>query len=670
MKNARHHRLALAVAAALPSWAMAQLPAAEFTLDEIVVTASRMSQPLTVVTDPTRPQQPVPANDGASYLKNIPGFSMTRKGGTDGDPMLRGLAGSRLPVLLDGMDFHGGCGQRMDPPTAYVFPETYDKVTVIKGPQTVAYGNGNSAGVVLFDHDRNNDLPGKSATASLMGGSFGRLDAVAGGKWIADQSHLEATLTHAESDDYEDGAGTKVHSAYQRQSANLLLGWKLDKDTRVDLDVIHSEAEAAYADRTMDGVKFDRDSYGLTLEKKNLSPLVGTLSARVYHSYIDHVMDNYSLRTKTVTNYMISNPDRETDGARVSTDLNLSAQTRFKVGADWRDDAHSIRYLNGTNMGATSLTNWYENYARQKDYASTTTGVFGEWTYTLADDRRVIAGLRHDNWDAERFTTTATTSTSLATASRNLKSGFARYEQGLSGQPATAYIGLGHNERPMDYWEAVNDNGLSASSNLNPEKTTQLDAGLLWRGERLKGSVSVFYAKVNDYILALTTTSNRNIDATRYGSEADLAYKLDEQLTVRGSVAYVHADNDTMGVPLAQTPPLEAKLGVDYKMGAWSVGGVVRGVAKQDRIDPGHGTIVGVDRATATPGFATLALNGSYKPNKQSLISFGIDNVLDKNYYEHISGTDAGVSGYLTDTTTAINEPGRFIWVKASVNID
>lgn len=93
-----------------------------------------MSGPLVVVNDPKASQIPVPASDGASFLQNIAGFNVIRKSATDGDPVLRGLAGSRLNALLDGAEFNGGCGMRMDPPTAYVFPEAYDKVTVIKGP--------------------------------------------------------------------------------------------------------------------------------------------------------------------------------------------------------------------------------------------------------------------------------------------------------------------------------------------------------------------------------------------------------------------------------------------------------------------------------------------------------------------------------------------------------
>lgn len=80
-----------------------------------------MSEPITVITDTKAPRQPLPAHDGADYLKTIPGFSVTRKGGTDGDAVFRGMAGSRLGILVDGESIHGGCNYRMDAPTAYIY---------------------------------------------------------------------------------------------------------------------------------------------------------------------------------------------------------------------------------------------------------------------------------------------------------------------------------------------------------------------------------------------------------------------------------------------------------------------------------------------------------------------------------------------------------------------
>lgn len=90
------------VAAVLLAMTSATYAAETASLDEVVVTAPQSTQPLTVKTDPKKPRQPVSAHDGADYLKTIPGFSVIRKGGTDGDPVLRGMAGSRLNILLDG----------------------------------------------------------------------------------------------------------------------------------------------------------------------------------------------------------------------------------------------------------------------------------------------------------------------------------------------------------------------------------------------------------------------------------------------------------------------------------------------------------------------------------------------------------------------------------------
>ena len=79
-----------ALAAAL-SLIMAQFACANDNQlrEEIVVAGARMNEPLTVVTDPKAPRQPLPAHDGADYLKTIPGFSVIRKGGTDGVPVFR-----------------------------------------------------------------------------------------------------------------------------------------------------------------------------------------------------------------------------------------------------------------------------------------------------------------------------------------------------------------------------------------------------------------------------------------------------------------------------------------------------------------------------------------------------------------------------------------------------
>ena len=100
--------------------------------DVITVTAPLYS-PLTIVTSPKTPRQPVPASDGSDYLKTIPGFSQIRNGGTNGDPVFRGMFGSRLKILTDGSEMLGACPSRMDAPTSYISPESFDLLTITRG---------------------------------------------------------------------------------------------------------------------------------------------------------------------------------------------------------------------------------------------------------------------------------------------------------------------------------------------------------------------------------------------------------------------------------------------------------------------------------------------------------------------------------------------------------
>jgi len=239
--------LAVAIALALPMTLPLEALGAPALEDEIVVTAARMRSPLEVVTDPRLPRQPLPAHDGADYLKTVAGFSVIRKGGTDGDPLFRGMAGSRVAVLNEEAMLLGGCGNRMDPPTAYVFPQSYDRIRILKGPQSVLWAPGASSATVRFERDPFDPETDRSTLAAgLTVGSWGRRDAALDGMLGGELGYLRVQGTDSESDDYESGAGTTVHSAYDRWNVNLMAGWRPDEATLVELSHARSDGEAAY----------------------------------------------------------------------------------------------------------------------------------------------------------------------------------------------------------------------------------------------------------------------------------------------------------------------------------------------------------------------------------------------------------------------------------------
>lgn len=655
-------------------------------LTPVVVTASPSERPLQVTLDPRAAAQPLPAQDGAEALRAVPGFTTIRKGGTDGDPVFRGMAGSRLGILLDGENILGGCGMRMDPPTAYVFPSTFDQVTVLKGPQSVLHGPGNSAGIVLFER-----LPPHytarttRADSAFTAGAWGRNDQFLDLRAGAPTGYVHAIGSRTASDDYEDGAGQEVASRYERWSAHLAAGWTPTTETHVELTGTVSDGEAAYADRMMDGAKFARRNLGLRVRRTNLTPLVERLETSVYFNAVDHVMDNYSIRAFSPTAMMpspaVSNPDRRTFGGRAVATLRLGERLRLTTGADYQGNRHRLR--SSSNEPADP----YAAKPRVADASFDTAGVFGEILFASTETQRIVAGARADAWTAEdQRRTLSAGMTSMPNPTHGarrrpfLPSGFVRYERDWSAR-TTTYVGVGHVQRFPDYWELFSKESASSPSafRTRPEKTTQIDLGMTHRAGALTSSLSLFGARVEDFILIESNvgkpgpmgtvrrvTIARNVDAATFGGEASVTWAFAPGWKLETSVAGVYGTNRTDDRPLAQQPPLEGRIGLNYATPVWSLGALARLVDAQSRFARDQGNIVGQDLG-ATPGFAVFSLNAGYKPHARAQLSAGIDNLLDKTYAEHLTRGGSMVAGF-PPPTLRVREPGRTWWAKLELS--
>ncbi|OJB44757.1 TonB-dependent copper receptor [Burkholderia ubonensis] len=658
----------------------AQAGAADL-LPPVEVVASPLRTPLVVVTNPKTPRQPLPASDGADYLKTIPGFASIRSGGTNGDAVLRGMFGSRLNILANGMPTLGACPGRMDAPTSYIAPESYDKLTVVKGPQTVLYGPGASAGTVLFERTtRRFDKPGMRFDGSLVGGSFGRndqnIDVTAGTPDV----YGRVTANHAHSDDYKDGNGRTVPSQWDKWNADAALGWTPDDHTRVELTAGGGDGYARYAGRGMDGAHFRRETFGLSFDKQHIGDVLDRVEARVYYNEADHVMDNYTLRqpdpTSSMPMRMASEVRRRTLGARAAATFRFGDDFKLVAGVD----AQSNRLDSRSAMGR-------QNYADKPWNAQTTmwnAGAFGELTWYASDASRVIGGARVDYASArdKRPTTGGMMGKPNPTfdddRSRVLPSGFIRYERDLTALPLTWYAGIGHAERFPDYWELFSAKrgpagAVNAFSAVKPEKTTQLDIGAQYRSERLDAWVSAYAGYVQDFILFNyaagmmgSTTQATNVNAQIMGGEAGVAWRPVAPLRVETSLAYAWGRNVATGDPLPQMPPLEARFGVEYTRGAWSAGGLWRVVASQHRYALNEGNVVGKDFGPSA-GFGVLSLHAQYNVSKTVQVSVGVDNVLNKAYTEHLNL--AGNAGFGYAANTPVTEPGRTAWVRVSAKM-
>ncbi|QKE61895.1 TonB-dependent copper receptor [Aquipseudomonas campi] len=653
-----------------------------------VITAVQQSSPLTVIANPKDARQPVPASDATDYLKTIPGFSAIRSGGTNGDTVLRGMFGSRINLRANGGLMLGACPYRMDAPSSYISPETYDQLTVIKGPQTVLWGPGASAGTVLFEREpeRFGEL-GSRLNASLLAGSNGRFDQVLDGAVGSEQGYLRFVGNQAQSDDYEDGDGDTVPSRWKKWNGDLAIGWTPDADTLIEFTAGKGDGESRYAGRSMDGAQFERESLGLRFEKSNLGGVLDKVEAQVYYNYADHIMDNFSLRDPDPSSMMpmpmASQVDRRTLGGRFAatfkwTDVELvSGVDALRSEHRWRNSDY--------DMMSDSYSDT-DQFAWDKDAVSHNYGAFAEATWYAAERNRVVAGARLDRATTKDYRASAWSGmmqvanpTEGDTRADTLPSGFARYEYDLADSPTTLYAGIGHVQRFPDYWELFSaSSGPSDADNafagIKPEKTTQLDFGVQYASADLQAWASGYVGQVRDYILfsystdmmGMSSSQADNIDARIMGGELGVAYNLTDNWKTDATLAYAWGKNSSDGEALPQMPPLETRLGLSYERDAWSAGALWRVVAAQNRVDAGKGNVVGQDFGSSA-GFAVFSLNGAYRVSDNLKLSAGVDNLFDKDYAEHLNlAGDAGF-GYPAEPV-AIDEPGRTLWTKVDVS--
>ena len=640
------------------------LSANTHSLAPIVATAQQGNDAngLVVRANPKQPIQPIPATDGADYLQSIVGFSAVNSGaGTNGDVTFRGMFGSRIKILTDGSENLGACPSRMDSPTSYISPESFDEITVIKGPQTVQYANTGSAATVLFERkpERFGEGQNYRGQASVLMGSFGRLDhnveAAAGDA----QKYIRLNANRSVADSYKDGNGTTVPSDWERWNADLALGWTPDENTWLELTGGRGDAEVIYAGRTMDGSEFDRESLGLRVEKKNITDVIKKIEAQVNYSFNDHVMDNFSLREFNpaggMMHPMANNVARKTLNARMAVTHEWD-KVDFVTGVDTQNNEHS---------GRKGRMNSYKNLPRTVDMEFQSIGGFGELGYQFNDQNKLVTGVRIDQVEVDAVQT-------AQQRKETLPSGFIRLENQHPHHDAKTYVGLGYVERMPDYWELFTPKSGNGNpntfKNIDTEKTLQLDFGYQHEHGAFSSWASAYAGLINDYILtkytSMTDAHTRNVDATIAGAEVGMGYQFTDALQADVSAMYAWGENTTDNTPLPQISPLEGRLNLRYVQDKYTLGALLRVVDGQSRISEREGNIVGYD-VKESSGFGVLSLNGSYNLNKSVDVSVGIDNVLDKTYIEHLN--KMGNAGLGFAANEQFNNIGRNYWARISM---
>lgn len=625
--------------------------------------------------------------DGGAFLASVPGVTTSRMGGHGADPVIHGQQQTQLNIINDGAMTHGGCPNRMDPPSSFVTPETYDEVKILKGYQTVRYGAGGSGGTVLFER---NPAPLSSAGLSgifAAGGTFesnanlksGYADATAGTK----QAQLRAVVSQSSADNYQDGDGVSVRSGFSAESATLMPVWTPDARTTVRAAVELSRTDdVLYAGAGMDSPEGSALTHSFNFEREVDLPWLTKMSASFYNSEVDHVMDNYSLRSNSGMK-MKAPSESATYGGRLEG-AGVLGGIPFVFGLDMQNNNRDAwRY-----SGAASATEATSPQARLwPDVRIHQTGLYAEMSPQMGEALHLTIGGRYDRVEA-RAKDTETAFGSASPDSLYLShygvSDPSETEHNLGGlvraswdvQGSTSlFAGLSRSVRTADATERyLAANSATASSrwignpDLSPEKHHQLDLGIQTGAPDRSLTVSGFYDRVDDFILrdvargqsgvlvSTGATVYRNIDAVLAGLEAEGRYRFFEEWTLLGNVVFTYGNNRDDHDSLAQIAPLQGRLALEYAPGSWVFGTRLNVAARQSHIDD-QTSLRDVGK---TPGYGTLDFYTRVELQPFEL-RLGVTNLFDKRYALHLNRSNA-----FEPEEIQVNEPGRSIGLQFS----
>jgi iron complex outermembrane receptor protein len=633
----------------------------------------------------------MPAGDGADLLRGISSVTLGRMGGHGLEPRIRGLGESNLNILVDGAAIHGGCPNRMDPPTSFAATGGFDSITVVKGVQSLRYGAGGSAGTVLFERHApvpDGDRPWRTEASTGYGSWNAEPELSLNATYARESFYLRADAESRRLDSYEDGSGEVVRSAFESRVANLMVGAGNRDRGLVELGYERSRTDdALFGGADMDS-PYDRgETFRLKLHRQAAVGLWTGLHAELYVSQVEHLMDNYSLRPRTAPMAMRVPTSSDTTGGRASGSLGVGERLLLTLGVDTeRNERRARRYAGPAPQRVTVL-----QAVMWPDAELTQTGLFAEGERTLGTGSRLRFGLRLDSFEASAgaadlaptgsnpspnrlydlyYGQTAkpwseTGLSALLRYERSLRSGrtlFTGVSRSLSAPDATArYLGAG-NPNPAQRW--VGNPGLDVAAHH------QVDLGFAAAAARHSWTATTFLDRVTDFVLrdrargqpgillADRASIYRNVDARLVGLELDGSWAVSGRLTLSGNAAWVRADNRTDDRPLAQIPPLQGVAAAEWARAAWHASAALRWALEQDRVDADPATGSGLDFGP-TPGHAVLDFRVAIPLGRGLEMLTGIDNLFDATWADHLN------RGNLFDPDPVrVNEPGRAAWLR------
>ena len=621
------------------------------------------------------------AHDGGALLNHINGIASIRKSGVYGfDPVLRGFKYDQLNVVINGTQTaSAACPNRMDPPTSQMAPNMIQRIEVLKGPHGLRYGCS-FGGTINFiplppQFSESGRVYGRLSGGYESNGGVIRSEGMLGlsNSW----SDLALFASWSDGNDYTTGDGTTVASQFMRASFGGRLGLKLSDSQVLKLSVTRNlTRDTDFPSLPMDLRTDDTWLISVNHEASFKNAHLTTWKTSIYTSLVDHSMDNYE---KPMDPRMVNTETLATTqnyGGRTEGSWSFD-RSRLYAGLDFRLEAaegnREREFLMGPNAGNIVYDNVWQ------DGQIIRSGLFGEY-HIRAGGIRWMASARleinaSDISDPDPdfsaiYPETSTTQFNPGISLGGTKQFTEQFSLGFWIGRAQRSGSL--TERFINYFPVgVDPYEMLGNPILDPEVNNQADVNLRWSAEKTVIQLDLFAAYLQDFISSyIDTTLSPSIPSSpgvrkysninrafKTGFEASWSQQLPAGLQHRFSVAYTWAQDLVKDQPLPEIAPLDLRyhLSGNYFKRRLSPYITFRYVVEQNRISPEFGE-------KTSPSFGLIDLGLSFQVHRIFGITAGVQNLLDANYYEHLTRSSRGASAL------PIYAPGRSFFL--SFNLD
>ena len=616
-------------------------------------------------------------------FKNVAEISLVRRSGIANDIILRGQKKDNINVLVDGAKIYGACPNRMDPPTSHILTNNVESVEVNEGPYDVENFGTLSGSVNITTREPE---PGLHGDFSINVGSWNYWKAAPTLTGGSDRVRALASISHEESDQYEDGDGNTFaeqikkfypdstarykpeyedRKAYEKQAFMGKLYFDIAENQELKLGYTANRSDdVLYPSSKMDALYDDSDLFNVDYTATDLGRWSKLLEVKYYFSKVKHPMSTFYRISSGPgsANERISKLESEIQGLRVKNVTAIDAGSEIAYGIDT-----SKRNWDGTYRGY-GMSSGITGIKSIDDVDTKNIGLFAEYERDF-DRFNLRVGCRYDDTSIEPGSGT------LPDNDYNSFSAFGfgawAFDSGMK-----VFGGIGRSYRVPDarelYFRAAPMKGMPARLIGNPDldqtSNTEIDLGLENDWENFYLKAKVFYSWLGDFIFyndSRMTEKFENMDATLYGFSLNGTWSFTEEVYLDFGLAYQRGKKDDplsgqSGTDMPEIPPLKGNLALNWEY-------MPNSLARAELIASDKWSDYdGENGEQELDSWTVLNLNVRHQLTDRIVLIGGIDNVFDETYA--ISNTYKDLTLLLDGTgeVMLMNEPGRYFYLNAS----